>query len=172
MLSNIEYKLLLAFFGFVLLVSAVRTSDFLTLAYNRAIKLTEVEKERVANNVEKIQFSDCNPCGSRPHETIIPFQIVFILIAFGCLILRNPGPLIISTLTLLLILYGYIDWMLTSYEVVIGTEYFNHAEPTFKSYLLINSSSLDFVLLFSITALLIAQSSIIARFTAERFMQD
>jgi len=145
MLSTVEYKLIIAFFAVILLLSAVRTSDFVIFAYNRSVESSYYEKNRLANNHQKIVFSGgCNPCTSDPYEIIIPFQIVFLAFAFGGLIIRNTGSIIASTLILLSIVYGYLDWMRVTYKHGFGSENYDYGNSSLKSHFLLNFMCIGF----------------------------
>lgn len=168
MLSNLEYKLLTVFFAVTLLVCAVRTTDFVIFAYTRSVESARIEKERIENFQPKIQFSACNPCTSYPFETIIPFQIAFLIVAFGLFLACRPITFIASGLILLWVIYGYFDWMNFSYKAVIGSEYYDYKNTSLASYLFVNSTVWDFILLAAEFALVILLIAVLVRFAAQR----
>ena len=167
MVSTLEHKLLLAFFALTLLFSAIRTSGWIQASYDRWRERTRIEQEREASGGEKIRFAACDFGGPRAYESIIFYQIIFLLCAFGCSAFRHAVAVVLSTLTLLLVLFGYFGWLSDTYVLVVSSDYTYAERPAFTSYLLYNSTTLDFVILFSIMALLTIHSAIIVRFIDE-----
>lgn len=167
MISDLEYKLLLAFFALTLLFSSIRTSDFVILEYNRSVERAEQEKNRIANNTPKISFSSCFYY-TRAYETIIPAQLFFLVPAFVCTFLRRTGYMIASLFGPVVLLYAYFEWLQDSYYAIVGSEAINFDNTGLMSYLLYNSIANDFLILFSVSILLVVKSALLVRFAATR----
>lgn len=168
MLSTIEFRLLVGFSALVLLLGIIRTIDATIVENNRNFEKAQSEKVIEAGDQPKISFTGCNPCGEPAFKTIIALQVAFLVISLGCLFFRNLGLFIISTASLLLVIYGYINWIIYSYQAVIGSEIFDYRNTTVTNYILVQSTTLDFILFLAVSVLLIVQVAILIRVAGER----
>lgn len=164
MLSKIEHKLLLALFAVTLLFSCIRTYDIAVFQYNRSVEHAELEERMAASG---IRFSGCNACGTPLYETLILFQLVFLFVALACTARRRPGTVVVSILFLLVSAYAYFGWFSETYLRVAWADRAFEDRPGMNSYLLSNSTALDFLVVFCIATLITIQSAILVRFTAE-----
>ena len=167
MLSNIEFKLLLGLFCVVLFVGVIRIAEVSINLYNHSVAEAQLDQKRVAEGSPKIEFSGCNPCTSYPHQTIIPLQMILLPFAFWCLKLRGTCSFILSTSLLLLVFYGYIDWLKNTYKINVIREYFDFENTWMWNYLFYNASVFDFILFLGISVLTVVQTAVLIRYTMQ-----
>ena len=168
MLSDIEYKLLTVVFGIVLLFTAARTSGWAVEAYNRHVEAVELEKKRKADGGPRISFSNCSYGRTPLFEVALFFQLPISILGFVFFRLRRQRELVASILFLGLLLFGFGGWAYTTYIYQLATEYHPNAPAPYSSYLLYNSTLLDWLTLASASVLVVLQSAVLVRYSVER----
>lgn len=169
MLSNLEFKLLTILFAFVISLSLVKTYDFIVFEYERRSESARLEKERIEAGRPKIQFSGCGPCVTHVVETILPFQTVLLLFGLGIFSMRRALSAAVSLIPLLVILYGYYDWMLLTQKFALDPDYLESIRTVgFSGHLLINSNVFDLITLMSLFSLITLILAVTVRSGFER----
>lgn len=113
MISNIEFRLVSAFFVLMLVLSVSPLVSYFAFEYNKGVQHEQYEAQRIANNQPKISFGlgFCDICYSPAYEKIIPFQLLFVGAAFGLFRMRNAISQALSTLVLFIVLAAYYEWI-------------------------------------------------------------
>lgn len=153
MQNSTEYKILLSLFCIILFIGVIRSGELSVENYNQHVAETQLKKLRDANGQEKINLSGCNPCTPRPYESILPLQIILLPLAFWLFTVRKVLTTVLSNIVILFILYGYINWLLETYEARSLSESWHHKDIRLWDYLFYNSSIFDLILFICLSTL-------------------
>lgn len=137
--------------------------------YNWQVEREQIEKRDSANNVEKLRFSDCS--FGRPPVQLLVFGLQFLChpLLFILFLKRTRARFIFSVLTTAFVFLGYADWLISSYQMRKSGAFFYIADTTFNTYLLYNSTVLEFILFLLFAVLLVLQLFVLSRFVIEKF---
>lgn len=169
LLSPIEHKILLVMGFLICSLYFTNLSDKAIAIYNKNVEDEQIEKRNFANNEENISFSFSN-CYSIPiYETVLALQILTIPLLLLLIRKQHFARFLSSLFLTFFILFGYINWMIFSYTARKSNENFQIEETTFNTYILYQSTVLEFVLFLIVAILFVLQSAILLRFVIEKF---
>jgi hypothetical protein len=167
LISPAEHKL---FLGIVFLLCCL---FFINLAartmnhYNWTTEREQIQKRGEANNEPQISF------GVNSYKpvfvTIVELQFFTNPLLLLLFLKRGRGRFIFSALPAAFTFYGYADWMLSSYSAIRHGAYFDAEKTTFNTYLLYNSTFLEFISFLLFAVLLVLQIFVLSRFAVGKF---
>lgn len=167
--SPLEHNILLALALLICCFYFTNISNKLIFDYNQAVQSEQLKKQRIANGEKEFSFDLYGGYGSPLYEIILTFQ--FLTIPLLCLsVKRNTlAKFIFSLLLTALTLFGYISWMIATYKLREASRDFTEDNLSFNSYILFQSTVLDLGLFLAFAILFILLSTILMRFTFEKF---
>jgi|GEM_PF-3508647 len=169
LLSPVEHKL---FFGIAFLLCClffVNLTNKTIAAYNESVENAQIQKRDYADNKPRISFG-LYCLISRPiYEVILGLQFFTNPLLFLLFLQRKFGRFVFSVLLASFTFYGYVSWMIYTYRATKSDELFYRADVAFNSYLLYNSTVLEFILFLTFAVLLVLQAVVLTRFAIEKF---
>jgi len=169
LLSPSEHKL---FFGIAFLLCCLFFVNLTNKAvdrYNESVENGQMQKRDYANNQRKISFGLYDCLYSTPiYEVVLALQFFTNPLLFLLFLKRRLGRFVCSFLLAFFTFSGYIGWLIYTYEARKSDEHFYRLADGFNSYLLYNSTVLEFILFLIFAILLILQAAVLTRFVIEK----
>jgi len=169
LLSPVEHKILFALGLLICSFYFVNLSNKIVATYNEAVKTEQIEKRKEADNERPISFGFSH-CYSPPiYELILLLQFLTVPIIVFLLGKQQFAGFLTSLVLTSLTLFGYICWMIDSFLIRKYSEVFREENISFNTYILYQSTVLEFVLFLAFTILFILHFAILLRFVIEKF---
>lgn len=169
LISPAEHKLFLGIAFLICCLCFINIINKNIDDYNWRVEREQIEKRDTANNVEKIRFSDCS--FGRPLIQTLVFGLQFLChpLLFLLFLRRTGARFIFSVPASAFAFAGYADWLISSYSSIRHGAYFDVEKTTFNTYLLYNSTVLEFILFLLFAVLVVLQFFVLSRFVIEKF---
>ncbi len=169
LLSPVEHKILITIALLICSFYFINVSNKIIDIYNETVINEQIEKQKAANNEKNISFGFSH-CYSTPlYELILALQFFTIPLLYFSLRKQSFKAYLFSLFLSGFTLFGYICWMIDTYIFRKASERFVEENITFNTFILYQSTILEFALFLTFGILFIVQSGVLLRFVIEKF---